>query len=85
MDFLMRAGIFIARIRESETNSHAVKLRAANLALKAIEAYIADEVQNSQTHPKNSPLYLSWDHIGQALDISKSAAFARYGKRKDKQ
>lgn len=81
-DFLMRAGIFIARIRENGTHSHALNLRAANLAKKAIDAYIEDEVNKAQNYPKTSPFYLSWEHIGQVLEISKSAAFARYGKKK---
>lgn len=82
-EFIMRAAVFIAKLSEASENAHAIKLRYACMALKVINAFIAEEVHASQKHRKGSQFYLSWAQIGRALEISRSAAYTRYSQKGD--
>lgn len=75
----MRAGVFVSKILDSQCNAHAFRIRAAGLAIKALEDFIYNEVSEAQSHPRTSDLYVSFGSIGKALEVSRSAAYARYG------
>lgn len=69
------------QIEDSEENAHAYRIRRANEAIDVLHGLIAREVHLAINAPKGSRRKLSWAEIAQALGISKSAAFARYGKK----
>lgn len=82
IDKLVRIAIFIARIKATSERDHFNRIRLAHRARKVIDAFIAEEVEASQSVGKSDPAYLTWDRIGEAVDISRSAAYTRYGKKK---
>lgn len=69
------------QIEDSDENAHAYRIRRANEAISILHSFIAGEVQSAVNARRGSISKMSWAEIAQALDISKSAAFARYGKK----
>ena len=80
-DKLLRVLTFVSRIREAPTQNHVLRLKLASVVSKAIDSFIQDEVQKAQSRPQKDPCHLSWAQIGDLLDLSRSAAYSRYGKK----
>lgn len=78
---LLRAAIFVSRLRDSNSRAHAYNLRAAQKIIDIMGNFIAEEVQEAVKENDTDPAHLSWVEIGQCLNLSKSAAYARYGKK----
>lgn len=79
MDKMLRAAIFIARIREAQPNKHVLRLRYAKRLLDIVNSFIAEEVHTANSLPKTDPNHMSWNDVSQVLELSRSAAYARYG------
>lgn len=84
MDRMLRAAIFLARIRESSPNAHALRIRYAIQVRKIVDSFIADEVRAANSLSKEEPGFMSWEAIGSVVELSRSAAYARYGTKCDK-
>lgn len=83
MERLLSALIFIAKVRDAGPNRHEYRIRCAKKARDAIDAFIVNEVRTANSKSTKDPTHLSWARIGEALDLSRSAAFARYGKKEN--
>lgn len=79
-ELAMRAGVFVSKIMGSLPNARAYRIRCAGLAIKALENFIYDEVREAQKHRRGSDLYVSFQQVADALEISRTAAYYRYGK-----
>lgn len=77
----LRAAIFLAKIRDSPIRAHAYRLRCAKKVADIIDQFIAEEARKANNESKNDPAYLSWEQIGSCLDIPKTTAYQRYGKK----
>lgn len=81
-DLLFRIALTLSRIRETNPIcDHALRLRLALKVRKAVDLFIAEEVRAANSKPQEDESYLSWAQIGSALELSKTAAYARYGGR----
>ena len=80
---ILRAATLIARLRESGFRAHEYKIRTANKVCNIMQCFITEEVKRANSLPSKDPAYMSWDKVGKALNISRSAAFTRYGGKKD--
>jgi hypothetical protein len=81
LELTLRAAIWIAKIRDASPSAHAYKLRCAKVLSELIEEVIKEEVHNATSKPLNDSTRLSWESVGQCLELSKSAAFTRYGNK----
>jgi hypothetical protein len=79
---LLKAAAMLSRISETVETNYVERLKKANLAQKAIDEFIEAEVARAKRHPHGAALHVSWDQIGEAFGLSKSAAYSRYGKEK---
>jgi hypothetical protein len=80
-EVLLRAAIYLSRLRDSGSRDHAYRLRVAKKLIDLVNAFVADEAKAATEVSKKDPAYLSWEQVGQCLDLSKSAVYARYGKK----
>ena len=78
---ILRAAIYIGRLRDSGERAHAYRIRVAKRLSDIIDSFVAEEVCRATSVSKNDPAKMTWDQVGQALEISRSAAFSRYGKK----
>lgn len=83
MERLLSALIFLAKVRDANPNRHEYRIRCAKKARDAIDAFIVTEVRTANSKSVKDPTHLSWARIGEALDLSRSAAFTRYGKKEE--
>ena len=72
----------IAKIDEAKPHHHSHKIRCANRAIEILSEMIAKEARQANSLPRTAPGYMSWNEIAVALDLSKTAAFTRYGGKK---
>jgi hypothetical protein len=79
---ILRAALYIARIRESNDRAHAYRIRAAKKLSDIVDSFVAEEARRATSTTETDPAHMSWAQVGQALDISKSAAYNRYGEKK---
>lgn len=79
---LLRGRMLLSRAEETPEGSHLIRIRMADKAREAVEAFIAEEVLRAVSHPMQSPLRMSWAEVAAALELSKSAVYIRYGKGK---
>lgn len=75
---VLRMAIFVARLRDSSTLSHEIRIRAAKKLADLTEDFIKEEVERANSKPRNSIGYLSWGQIADLLELSRSAVYARY-------
>jgi hypothetical protein len=80
-EVLLRAAIYLSRLRDSGSRDHAYRLRVASKLQQLVSNFIAAEAKAATETNKKDPAYLSWEQVGQCLDLSKSAVYARYGKK----
>lgn len=83
MERILSAIIFLSKVRDANQNRHEYRIRCAKKARDAIDSFIMSEVRAANAKPLKDPSHLSWGRIGEALDLSRSAAFTRYGKKDD--
>jgi hypothetical protein len=76
---LLQAAININRIREASPRAHAYRIKLAKRTIDLLNDFIATEVQAAVSEPKGHPAKMTWEQIGQALNLSKSASFTKYG------
>lgn len=76
-----RVAKLLSQIENSDECSHAYRIRRAKEAIDILNGFIASEVRSAVNTPRGKVSNMSWAEIAKALDISKSAAFARYGKK----
>lgn len=81
---MIRVGVLVSRLLESSNREHCSRIRMAKKAIDILSAFIETEVYTANNLPKNDSARMSWDQIAQALGISKTAAYARYGANSDK-
>src|SRR5947208_994303 len=74
---ILRAALYIARIRESSDRAHAYRIRAAKKLSDIVDNFVAEEVRRATSINKTDPAHMSWEQVGQALEISKGAAYNR--------
>lgn len=79
---ILRAAILVGRLRDSSNRSHALRIKTAQLLSSLIDQFIATEVERATTISKSDPAHLTWTEIGQCLNLSRSAAYTRYGGQK---
>lgn len=80
---ILRAAMYLARIRESSQRAHAYRIRAAKKLCDIIEGFIAEEVHRATSISKNDPAAMSWSEVGSALEMTKSKAFRLYGEKQN--
>jgi hypothetical protein len=80
---ILKAAMYVARIRESSQRAHAYRIRAAKKLCDITEGFIAEEVRRATTISKNDPAHMSWNEVASALEITKSKAFRTYGGKPD--
>ena len=81
-DRILRIAILIARLRESNNCHHAHRIRLAQRIVDATNIFIAEEVRRANNKKPTDPNYMSWAKIGQAVGLSRNAAYTRYGDKK---
>lgn len=84
IDAMLRAAILLARLRQASPNSHELRIRYAIQVRKIVDSFIAEEVRTANSLPEDDPSHMSWTKVGQAVELSRSAAYARYGAKCDK-
>lgn len=77
-DDIVRAAILIGRLLDSNPRNHSHRLRLLSRLAKIITVLTTNEVRASLSEAKDDEARLTWDQVAQCLEISKSAAFARY-------
>lgn len=77
--------MFANKIRSVSERNHLLRLRIAYRIQKLAENIIRDEVAAAQSKNRSDPAYLSFTQIGEVLGITRTAAFARYGGKKNEQ
>lgn len=80
-DRILKAAIYLSRLRDSGSRDHVYRLRVASKLIEILNSFIADEVRAATNENPSDPAYVSWQGVGDVLGISKSAAYARYGKK----
>lgn len=75
---ILRAALYIARLRESSPRAHAYRIRTAKRLCDLIEGFIAEEVHRATSLSKSDPASMSWSDISQTLEVTKSKAFRMY-------
>ena len=75
----LRLAIAVAKLRESGTREHRRRIRIAKLIADLANKVIAHEVREAINEPEGDPAKMSWQQIADTLEISKSAAYNRYG------
>lgn len=85
LDYVLIAATYLAKIRNQTENAHALKIRCAKKVLDAVNSFIEDEVKKATSKSRHDQSSMTWDQVGSALELSKSAVYARYGKAKDGQ
>lgn len=80
---LLTAAIYIERVRQSSSRSHEYRIRTASKIRALVDDFIAVEVQTAVSKPKDDSSYMSWQKIADTLGISKTAAYTRYGPKRD--
>jgi hypothetical protein len=78
---VIQGSVILDRIRDSNPRNHALRIEMAKMVIDIMNDFIAEEVKAATSQPKESPEHLSWQKVADRLDISKSAAFARYGSK----
>lgn len=81
---VLRIAIFNAKLRDSQPNAHALRLRWAKKVLDLVNAFIAEEVAAATQKPESSEAHLTWSQVANALEITKSKAFRTYGTNQTK-
>lgn len=79
---ILRAALYVARIRESSDRAHVYRIRAAKKLSDIVDSFVAEEVRRATSTSKTDPAHMSWSEVGSALEISKGAAYNRYGDKK---
>jgi hypothetical protein len=77
---VLRMAIFVAELRDSSPSAHEIKIRAAKKLVDLIEEFIAEEVNAANSKPKDAIGHLSWAQVGNLLELSRSAVYARYAR-----
>lgn len=77
----LRMVIFAQKLRDSGSREHARRIRLAKLIADIANSIIAREVTKATSLSSSDPAHMTWKEVGDALGLSKSAAFTRYGKR----
>lgn len=80
---VVRIGVLVTRLLESSAREHRARISLAKKAIDILNDFIEYEVHTANDLPKNDPAHMSWAHIGSALNLSRSAAYARYGMKND--
>lgn len=81
---IVRAAMFVAKIRDSSPEDHQERLMYAKKLRDLVDDFIFEEVKAANSKGKGDKNYMSWDKIGQVMDLSRSAAFTRYGAKRDR-
>jgi hypothetical protein len=71
----------IEKMSKAAEHHHSDKIRCAKKAIDILNEIVTYEAKKANSLPQNAPGHMSWNDIGKVLEISKTAAFARYGKK----
>lgn len=72
----------IEKMSKAAEHHHSHKIRCAKKATDLLNEIIAHEVKKANSLPRNAPGHMSWNEVADALELSKTAAFHRYGGKK---
>jgi hypothetical protein len=75
----LRMAIFVQKLRDSGSREHARRIRLAKKIADIANSVIAHEARTANSLSFSDPAHLSWQQIADALEISKNAAYTRYG------
>jgi hypothetical protein len=78
---ILRAAIYIAKLRDSGERAHVYRIRLGKKIADIVDSFVAEEVQRATSVAKSDPAAMSWAEVASALEISKSAAYNRYGNK----
>lgn len=78
----LRLIVFATKLRDAGTREHSRRIRIAQKIIDLANSVIAEEVRTANSLNKSDPEYMSWQQVADALDISRTAAFTRYGKER---
>lgn len=81
---LIRIGVVISQLLESSSREHNSRIKLAKKAINILNDFIEFEVHAANNLPKEDPAHMSWEKIGNAVGLSRSAAYTRYGAKGDK-
>lgn len=83
-NYILIAAQYLATIRDSNSNAHALRLRCAKRVLDAVNIFIYEEVNRATHKSRTDESSMTWGEVGQVLGLSKSATYARYGGKSER-
>jgi hypothetical protein len=75
----LRLAIAVGRLRNSGSREHRRRIRIAKQISDLANKVIAYEVRAAISEPAGDSARMSWQEIADTLEISKTAAYTRYG------
>lgn len=78
---ILRAAIFLAKLRDTSPNAHAIRLRYAKKISTIVETFIEEEAHRAASKSSSDQSHLTWTQIGNALEMTKSMAHRKYGEK----
>lgn len=76
---ILRAFMHLARVRDSSERAHAYRIRTIKRLCDLLEGFLAEEIRRATSLPKGDDARVSWQQVANALEVSKTTAWNRYG------